>query len=155
MAIESIHTDLNIHFSKNQFTSDISLVKDVYSIRQSLINIIMTIPGEKPFKRNFGTIINDSLFDNFNYVDSIPIMQQIKFTINRYEPRVQIENIIINDEPINEETPIVSGHTESSSRAIVSDNNQLFLYISYFLMKQSVDGSSLRDSISIGLTKTR
>jgi len=155
MAIESIHTDLNIHFSKNQFTSDISLVKDVYSIRQSLINIIMTIPGEKPFKRNFGTIINDSLFDNFNYVDSIPIMQQIKFTINRYEPRVQIENIIINDEPINEETPIVSGHTESSSRAIVSDNNQLFLYISYFLLKRSVGGSALRDSISIGLTKTR
>ena len=155
MAIKSIHTDLNIHFSKNEFTSDVSLVKDVHSIRQSLINIIMTIPGEKPFRRNFGTRINDSLFDNFNYVDSIPMIQEIKFTIGRFEPRIKVENIIINDAPIYEETPIVPGHPESAARAQVSDNNQLFLYISYFLLKRSVDGTALRDSISIGLTKTR
>jgi phage baseplate assembly protein W len=155
MAPESIHTDLNIHFSKNEFTSDVSLVKDVYSIRQSLINIIMTIPGEKPFRRNFGTRINDSLFDNFNYVDSIPMIQQIKFTIGQFEPRIRVEDVIINDSPISEETPIVPGHPESASRAQVSDTNQLFLYISYFLLKRSVGGSALRDSISIGLTKTR
>ena len=152
MAIESINTDLNIHFSKNNFTNDVSLVKDAYSIRQSLLNIIMTIPGEKPFRRNFGTRINDTLFDNFNHADSISTIQDIRFNINRFEPRVQIENIIIDDEPITDQTPYVPGHRPSNA---ASDNNQLFLYISYFLMKQSIDGTILRDSISVGLTKTR
>ena len=152
MAIESINTDLNIHFSKNNFTNDVSLVKDLYSIRQSILNIIMTIPGEKPFRRNFGTRINDILFDNFNYADSIATIQEIKFNINRFEPRIQIEDVIIDDKPITDQTPYVQDNHPSN---VVSDNNQLFLYISYFLLKQSVDGSTFRDSINVGLTKTR
>lgn len=155
MAISSINTDFNIHFTKNNFTDDISVVRDVYSIRQSLINIILTIPGEKPFKRDFGTIINDSLFENFNYAASIGVIEEIKFTIRKYEPRIRLEDVILDSVPISEESSIVAGHTESSSRAIVSDNNQLFLYISYFLLKGLGSDNSFRDSISIGLTKAR
>jgi phage baseplate assembly protein W len=155
MALASVHTDINIHFRKNNFTNDVSIMRDAYSIRQSLINLIMTIPGEKPFRRGFGTRINDSLFEHFNYVDSIGTIEQIKHTIRTYEPRIQLEQVIINDTPITSEIPIVPGHSITASQAVVSDANQLFIYISYFLIQAAAIGSSLRDSISIGITKAR
>ena len=150
MAIASVHTDINIHFSKNKFTNDISTLRDIYSVRQSIMNIILTIPGEKPFLRSFGTRINDSLFDNFNYIDSIATIEEIKFTVRKYEPRIELEHVILNDSPIDAGNPLAD-----NIGAVVSDDNQLFVYISYFLLKGSAIGASSRDSITIGLTKTR
>jgi phage baseplate assembly protein W len=156
MAIASVHTDINIHFSKNKFTNDISMLRDIYSIRQSIMNIILTIPGEKPFLRSFGTRINDSLFDNFNYIDSIATIEEIKFTVRKYEPRIELEHVIIKDSPIDSSYPLSTTNNDvTSARAAISDDNQLFVYISYFLLKGSAIGASSRDSISIGLTKTR
>ena len=71
MAIVSANTDIDIDLKKNKFTNDVAIMRDVNSIRQSIMNIILTIPGEKPFNRGFGTRIEDSLFDNFDYADSI------------------------------------------------------------------------------------
>ena len=155
MAIASVNTDIDIHFSKNNFTNDVSLVRDTNSIRQSLINLILTIPGEKPFERRFGTRINDSLFDNFNYVDSINTISEIEKTIKKFEPRVEVEKVIINDIPINDITPVVSGHPETAAKSFVSDTNQLYIYISYFLVKGSAVASSTVDSINIAVTKVR
>ena len=155
MAVASVNTDIDIHFSKNNFTNDVSLVRDTNSIRQSLINLILTIPGEKPFNRQFGTRINDSLFDNFNYVDSINTISEIEKTIKKFEPRVEVEKVIINNIPINDNTPTVLGHPEDAAKSFVSDTNQLYVYISYFLVKGSAVGSSTVDSINIALTKVR
>jgi len=66
-----------------------------------------------------------------------------------------LEQVIINDTPITSEIPIVPGHSITASQAVVSDANQLFIYISYFLIQAAAIGSSLRDSISIGITKAR
>jgi phage baseplate assembly protein W len=151
----SVHTDVNIHFSKNKFTDDLSIMRDIYSIRQSVLNILLTIPGEKPFRRLFGTRINDSLFENFNYIDSIGTIEEIKFTIRKYEPRIQLEHVILNDSPIDVDNPLSDNNAVASAKAAISDDNQLFIYISYFLLKGSAIGASSQDSISIGLTKTR
>jgi len=154
MAVASVNTDIDINFSKNSFTNDVSLVRDVNSIRQSLINIILTIPGEKPFNRSFGTRINDSLFDNFSYIDSINTISQIEKTIKVYEPRVSVDQILINDRPMNDSVSI-TGISENAAKSFASDNNQLYIYISYWLVKGSAVASSVTDSINIAITKVR
>ena len=152
MAIVSANTDINIDLNKNKFTNDVGVVRDVNSVRQSLINIILTIPGEKPFNRGFGTRIEDSLFDNFVYSDSINTQMEIRKTVEAYEPRIEIEDVYISDVPFYEGS--VLGGMESNARAIVSDSNQLYVYISYFLVK-GTSNVAVQDAIQIGVKKVR
>lgn len=155
MAISTVNSDLEIHFNKNKFTNDIALVKDIYSIRQSLINLILTIPGEKPFSRNFGTRINDSLFDNYTPMDAAILELEITTIIKLFEPRIDIDIIIIDDAPITDKTSIVPGHNIDAAKVYNADINLLYIYISYFIVNLSGPGQTLRDAISIGLTKVR
>ena len=154
MAIVSANTDINIDLNKNKFTNDVGIMRDVNSIRQSLINIILTIPGEKPFNRGFGTRIEDSLFDNFDYTDSISTQMEIRKTVEAYEPRVEIEEVYLSAVPFYEGIDINPNHPESAAKAIVSDANQLYVYISYFLVKGS-SGRMVQDAIQIGIKKVR
>jgi phage baseplate assembly protein W len=153
MAIVSVNTDINIDLNKNKFTNDVGVVRDVNSVRQSLINIILTIPGEKPFNRGFGTRIEDFLFDNFDYSDSINTQMEIRKTVEAYEPRIEIENVYLSDVPFYEGS--VLGRMESNARATVSDSNQLYIYISYFLVKGTSNGVTVRDQIQIGVKRVR
>ena len=154
MALSPINTDIDINFGKNKFTNDISLVKDVYSIRQSLINLVLTIPGEKPFNRNFGTSINDSLFENFSPVDSLRLEMELRDKIKLFETRVKVDKIVVNDFPINDDEPFVEGHPIDAAKEYASDINLLYVYISY-IIRANNPGSVLRDSVTIGLTKVR
>jgi len=154
MATVSANTDINIDLSRNKFTNDVSIMRDVNSIRQSIINIILTIPGEKPFDRNFGTRIEDSLFDNFTYQDSINTQMEIRKTVEAYEPRVTIDEVIMGDVPYDETTSVVPGHSESAAKASASDTNQLYVYISYFLVG-AASGPLVKDAILIGVQKVR
>ena len=154
MAIASANTDIDINFSKNKFTNDVSIIRDANSIRQSVMNIVLTIPGEKPFNRTFGTRLEDSLFDNFNYADTLEIQVEIRKTIERFEPRVQVEDIVLSDTPFNEIEPFVRGHREDAAKSGISDTNQLYVYISYFLVS-SAAGATVRDSITVGIKKVR
>tara|TARA_Y100000310_G_C20454622_1_gene702437 strand:+ start:241 stop:696 length:456 start_codon:yes stop_codon:yes gene_type:complete len=151
MAIVSANTDINIDLNKNKFTNDVGIVRDINSIRQSLINIILTIPGEKPFTRGFGTRIEDFLFDNFVYSDSINTQMEIRKTIEAYEPRVEVDKIYLSDVPFYEGN--VLGGMESNARA--SDSNQLYVYISYFLVKGTSNNNVIRDDIQIGVKRVR
>ena len=154
MAIVSANTDIDIDLKKNKFTNDVAIMRDVNSIRQSIMNIILTIPGEKPFNRGFGTRIEDSLFDNFDYADSINTQMEIRKTIERFEPRVEIDEVYISDVPFFE-GPDSLAKRESNANAIVSDSNQLFIMISYFLIKGASNGRAVQDAIAIGVKKVR
>tara|TARA_Y100000034_G_scaffold69485_1_gene83913 strand:- start:2179 stop:2637 length:459 start_codon:yes stop_codon:yes gene_type:complete len=152
MAIVSANTDINIDLNRNKFTGDVSLMRDVNSVRQSIMNIVLTIKGEKPFNVDFGTRIEDSLFENFNYVDSINTQIEIRKAIERFEPRVKVEEVYLSDVPFDETSSVVPGHPQS---AAVSDNNQLYVYISYFLIKGTSSGRVAQDGIIIGVKKVR
>jgi len=155
MALSTVNSDIDINFSKNKFTKDVSLVKDAYAIRQSLINLILTIPGEKPFNRNFGTRINDLLFENFSPMDNMRLEMELRDAIKLFERRVRVDDIIINDAPITGQSSTVPGHNISDAKAYASDNNMLYVYISYFLNAAGFQGKPIRDSINIGITKVR
>ena len=146
MASASANIDINIDLNKNKFTNDVAIMRDIYAIRQSIMNIVLTVPGEKPFNVDFGTRIEDSLFDNFNDIDSINTKVEIRKTIERFEPRVEIDEIYLGD------APFYNGTEDNSTP--VSDSNQLYVYISYFLIK-ATSGRVVEDAIQIGIKKVR
>ena len=69
-------------------------IRDEDAIKRSVKNIIFTILGEKPFDPDFGSIINNSLFDLNTNLSEIQISDEIRQSLLNFEPR--IENIEIN-----------------------------------------------------------
>ena len=73
-------------------TNDVLTVSDEDAIKRSVKNIIFTILGEKPFEPNFGSVINQSLFDLNTNLNEIRVSDEIKQSLLNYEPR--IDNIV-------------------------------------------------------------
>lgn len=87
--------DLPFFISKNPFTGDLNLVKDVNAIKQSVKNIIMTIRGERPFNFLLGGNPRGYLFDNLNNLVIINCKSLISNAIATFEPRVILNDIQI------------------------------------------------------------
>lgn len=95
------YSDIPFFISKNPFNNDLSLVKDVNAIKQSLRNIVMTIVGEKPFNYLFGGNPIRFLFDNLEPSTIFSCRNLIGKNINTFEPRVELRDIIIEQSYVN------------------------------------------------------
>ena len=60
-----IYKDLNLYFTRNPVTSDVSTVTDVQDIKRAVRHIVLLNPGEKPFHPEIGTGVRGALFTNF------------------------------------------------------------------------------------------
>ena len=85
--------DINLSFKRHPVTNDVLTVRDEDAIKRSVKNIIFTIIGEKPFEPDFGSVINDSLFDLSTNLSEIRVSDEIRQSLLNFEPR--IENIDI------------------------------------------------------------
>ena len=54
--------DLSMTFQANPLNNDLIGLKNENAIARSVRNIVMTIPGEKPFNENFGSKLSALLF---------------------------------------------------------------------------------------------
>ena len=127
-------SDFDIDFNKNVFTNDVSMKKDRNSIQQSIKNIILTAPGEKPFNISFGMGIHSRLFENFTRLDEVLLKGDIELALGNWDKRIALDDVkIIYDE---------------------IDSNEITIHISYFSMLQNAD-TSIHDSMTISLTKAR
>ena len=84
--------DINLSFKRHPVTNDVLTVSNEDAIKRSVKNIIFTILGEKPFEPNFGSVINQSLFDLNTNLSEIRVSDEIKQSLLNYEPR--IDNIV-------------------------------------------------------------
>ena len=84
--------DINLSFKRHPVTNDVVVIRDEDAIKRSVRNIIFTILGEKPFEPNFGSVINESLFDLNTNLSEIRVSDEIRSSLLNYEPR--ISNII-------------------------------------------------------------
>ena len=84
--------DINLSFKRHPVTNDVLTVSDEDAIKRSVKNIIFTILGEKPFEPDFGSVMNESLFDLSTSLSEIRISDEITSSLNNYEPR--IDNIV-------------------------------------------------------------
>ena len=86
--------DINLSFKRHPVTNDVVAIRNEDAIKRSVRNIIFTILGEKPFEPNFGSVINESLFDLNTNLSEIRISDEITASLNNYEPR--IDNIDVS-----------------------------------------------------------
>jgi len=80
--------DINLSFKRHPVTNDVVVIRDEDAIKRSVKNIIFTILGEKPFNPNFGSVINDSLFELNTALNQIRIADEINASLLNHEPRI-------------------------------------------------------------------
>ena len=87
------YKDINFSFSKNSFTSDLSVVEDSATIKQSIKNILLTFSGEKSFIPNFGGELQKTLFESSVVANTTLFLDLIEL-LNTYEPRINAKRIV-------------------------------------------------------------
>lgn len=95
------YNDIPFIMTKNPFTGDLNLVKDVNAIKQSVKNIILTIRRERPFNMAFGANPRNSLFDTLTTLTEIECKNLISSSIATFERRVELKDIGIEQSRIN------------------------------------------------------
>lgn len=96
--------DFNISFARNLFTDDISAVTNENSIKQAIKNLILTVPGEKPFQPLVGSRVYELLFEPLDPFTMDSIRDEIINTVTQYEKRVDLVNVYVT--PIYENNKI-------------------------------------------------
>ena len=85
--------DISMSFQSNPLNNDLIGLKNENAIARSVKNIVFTVPGEKFFNENFGSEITASLFENISELSGAHIEDEIRQSIENYEPRVELINV--------------------------------------------------------------
>ena len=91
--------DINLSFKRHPVTNDVVTIRDEDAIKRSVRNIIFTILGEKPFEPNFGSVINNALFDLNTNLSEIKVSDEIKASLDNYEPRIDNIEVTVQVAP--------------------------------------------------------
>ena len=95
--------DINLSFKMHPITNDLMVIKNEDAIKRSVINIVMTVIGEKPFLNDFGSQMNASLFELDTSLYYISIENQIISALNAFEPRIKIDEVKVDIDGENNE----------------------------------------------------
>ena len=94
-----VFKDINLSFKRHPVTNDVVVIRDEDAIKRSVKNIIFTILGEKPFEPNFGSVINESLFDLNTSLNEIRVADEISASLRNYEPRISDIDVTVTVAP--------------------------------------------------------
>ena len=104
MAIQRISRsfkDISLSFEPHPVTKDLPILKNERAITRSIRNLVETIPTERFFNSLLGSDVRSSLFDFVDYGTASNIQNQIKITIDNYEPRVDNVKVEVDPQPDN------------------------------------------------------
>jgi phage baseplate assembly protein W len=87
------YVDISLSFEPNPVTGDLTLLKNERAINNAVKNIIMTVPGELVFNRNYGSSVSSYLFDFIDEGTAGLIDLEIRRSIGYNEPRVELIDV--------------------------------------------------------------
>lgn len=83
------YKDVDLTFAKKP-NNDVYKKEDAAAVKQAVKNILMTNPGEKPFRPFYGAGLNRFLFELSEGFDELSIQDAVVEAISRDEPRAQV-----------------------------------------------------------------
>lgn len=88
--------DLKITFKPHPVTDDLQVVKDDAAVKQSIVNLLLTVPGERLFNNQIGSSLSRLLFEPLDFAVAAMIKSEITSCIRKYEPRVEIKDVNVD-----------------------------------------------------------
>ena len=89
--------DISFAFDPHPVTKDLPIFANERAIIRSVRNLVETIPTERPFRSTLGSDVRGSLFEFVDIGTALVIEEQIRNTVEFYEPR--IENLKVQVDP--------------------------------------------------------
>jgi len=97
---EREYSDIDLSLGARTSTDgDVFRKTDAASVKQAVKNLIMTNRFEKPYRPNYGANLGGMLFELMSEDVGEEIIDNIKKTIQRYEPRAKVLNIKVTATP--------------------------------------------------------
>lgn len=93
------YTDIDLNFTKHPVTGDIVKKKDISAISASLFNLFNTSNYERLFQPDLGSSLKQVLFEPIDGMTSTLITDLIKNAIGNFEPRVKLEDLVVEPFP--------------------------------------------------------
>ena len=119
IARQETYKDLDFTFKQNPNTNDVGIKKDNASVSQSVLNILRTNHGERPFNYNFGANLRSYLFENMTNITAANMATSINTALANYEPRIEVLNTNIQaNADANDVNITVTGRVKSSNEII-------------------------------------
>ena len=88
-----VYKDLNLNFSTNPVTQDVTTVTDVNAVKRSVRNLLLTNHYDRPFHPEIGSNIQALLFENFGPITANQLSRTIEEMIANFEPRARVESV--------------------------------------------------------------
>jgi phage baseplate assembly protein W len=114
------YVDLTSKLVKNTEEEN-TTVKNEEAVKNSIMNILSTRPGSVPGHPEFGCNLGKFLFELINPLSVHLIDEEIRYSLQRWEKRINVKEIKVNDDP---------------------DYNRITIRI-IFTIKQDVDNNDL------------
>jgi len=119
IARQETYKDLDFTFKQNPNTNDVGIKKNNASISQSVLNILRTNHGERPFNYFFGANLRAYLFENMNQITAASMSTSVNIALANFEPRLEVLNTNIQAKAdSNEVTITVTGRVKSSNEIV-------------------------------------
>jgi len=90
----TLYTDFKKDLRLSPISQDITILKDEDAVKDSIKNLLLTDPGERPMQPFLGAGIRALLFENITPGTLKLIEQKVKTTINNYEPRAELIDVL-------------------------------------------------------------
>lgn len=95
---QGIYKDFRKDLTIHPITNDLAIHVDEDAVKESLTNLMMTDRGERLMQPTLGSDIRATLFDNSTPATLTILKQQVKDTINSYEPRCTLIDVQVLSE---------------------------------------------------------
>jgi phage baseplate assembly protein W len=93
--LNKIYSDIDLTFNRLPVSNDIALRYNEQAVIASVRNLLLTNFYERPFQPTLGSNIDKLLFEPIGVLSSGLIKDEIVNVIRNYEPRVNIEEVLV------------------------------------------------------------
>lgn len=80
-------------------TGGVAMVSGEKEIEEAIRLILATAPGERPMRPEFGCAIHDLVFAPINEATAGQVQHEVYATLERWEPRIQVEEVEVTAPP--------------------------------------------------------
>ncbi|ANA50219.1 baseplate wedge subunit [Shigella sonnei] len=102
--INKLYSDIDPEM-KMDWDKDVSRSLGLRSIKNSLLGIITTRKGSRPFDPEFGCDLSDQLFENMTPLTADTVERNIESAVRNYEPR--IDKLSVNVIPVYDDYTLI------------------------------------------------
>jgi phage baseplate assembly protein W len=97
---QKIYSDIDFTFTIRPGIKDVALSYDNQAVIRSIRNLLLTKHFERPFNPDLGANIDGLLFEPISPITSSLLENEIKTTIQNFEPRAKLHqiNVTPNDD---------------------------------------------------------